>query len=202
MPAVIETERLSKCYGNHHAVRELSIDVPAGSICAFLGQNGAGKSSTLRMLLGMMHPSSGSGRIFGLRIDDKKDSLAIRRRTAFVAEDKRLYDYMIVEQIIRFTRAFFPGWRLDLEGRLVKQFALPAGRKVRQLSKGMRTKLALLLGVARGCELLILDELTEGLDPVSTEEVLKLSPRLLLKVQRCSSRFIRLPKWSRSPITF
>ncbi len=174
MTAIIETDKLSKNYGEHQAVRDLSIQVPSGSICAFLGQNGAGKSSTLRMLLGMMHPTSGSGRIFGLRIDNQKESLAIRQRTAFVAEDKRLYDYMTVGQIIDFTCSFFPGWRADLENRLLKQFSLPPDRKVRKLSKGMRTKLALLLGLARGCELLILDEPTEGLDPVSSEEVLQI----------------------------
>lgn len=174
MTAIIETDKLSKNYGEHQAVRDLSIQVPSGSICAFLGQNGAGKSSTLRMLLGMMHPTSGSGRIFGLRIDDQKESLAIRQRTAFLAEDKRLYDYMTVGQIMGFTRSFFPGWRADLENRLLKQFSLPPDRKIRKLSKGMRTKLALLLGLARGCELLILDEPTEGLDPVSSEEVLQI----------------------------
>lgn len=181
MPAIIETDRLGKQYGAHHAVRDLSIHVPDGSICAFLGQNGAGKSSTLRMLLGMMHPTSGSGHIFGLRIDDEKESLKIRQRAAFVAEDKRLYDYMTVGQIIGFTRSFFPRWRSDLEERLLKQFALPVDRKVRSLSKGMRTKLALLLGLARGCELLILDEPTEGLDPVSSEEVLQIIVSLVIE---------------------
>ena len=179
MTAVIETDALSKRYGNHQAVRDLSIHVPFGSVCAFLGQNGAGKSTTLRMLLGMMYPTSGSGRIFGLRIDDQNESLRIRQRAAFVAEDKRLYDYMTIAQIISFTRSFFPGWRVDLESRLLKQFGLPLSLKIRKLSKGMRTKLALLLGIARGCELLILDEPTEGLDPVSIEEVLQIIVTLI-----------------------
>jgi ABC-2 type transport system ATP-binding protein len=100
--------------------------------------------------------------------------LLIRQKAAFVAEDKRLYDYMTVAQIIRFTRSFFPQWNHDLERRLLDQFELPPDRKIRQLSKGMRTKLALLLGFARGCELLILDEPTEGLDPVAIEDVLQI----------------------------
>jgi ABC-2 type transport system ATP-binding protein len=174
MPSVIETHDLRKNYGSHQAVRGLNLQVPSGSICAFLGQNGAGKSSTLRMLLGMARPTSGSGQIFGLRIDNEQDSLRIRQRAAFVAEDKRLYDYMTVAQIIRFTRSFFPNWRSDLEARLLDQFELPLDRRIRKLSKGMRTKLALLLGFARGSELLILDEPTEGLDPVAIEEVLQI----------------------------
>jgi ABC-2 type transport system ATP-binding protein len=172
--AIIETHELKKDYGKHQAVRGLNLSVQSGSVCAFLGQNGAGKSSTIKMLLGMVHPTSGVGRVFGHNIDNEKDSLFIRQKVAFVAEDKRLYDYMTVAQIIRFTRSFFPNWDHDLERRLLDQFELPPDRKIRQLSKGMRTKLALLLGFARGCELLILDEPTEGLDPVAIEDVLQI----------------------------
>lgn len=174
MAAVIETAELKKTYGTHEAVRGVDLLVKAGSVCAFLGQNGAGKSSTIKMLLGMIHPSSGTGRVLGHRIDKEKESLLIRQKTAFVAEDKRLYDYMTVAQILRFTRSFFPGWNDGLERRLLEQFELPRERRIRQLSKGMRTKLALLLGFARGCELLILDEPTEGLDPVAIEDVLQI----------------------------
>jgi ABC-2 type transport system ATP-binding protein len=171
---VIETVALKKTYGKHEAVRGLNLSVRAGSVCAFLGQNGAGKSSTIKMLLGMIHPTSGTGSIFGHRIDREKESLLIRQKAAFVAEDKRLYDYMSVAQIIRFTKAFFPRWNHDLERRLLEQFELPTERRIGQLSKGMRTKLALLLGFTRGCELLILDEPTEGLDPAAIEDVLQI----------------------------
>jgi ABC-2 type transport system ATP-binding protein len=174
MTAVIETMDLRKTYGKHEAVRGLNLSVRAGSVCAFLGQNGAGKSSTIKMLLGMIHPTGGAGHVLGHRIDNENESLQIRRRVAFVAEDKRLYDYMTVGQIIRFTRSFFPCWNESLERSLLEQFELPPERKIRQLSKGMRTKLALLLGFARGCELLILDEPTEGLDPVAIEDVLQI----------------------------
>lgn len=172
--AIVETKALTKHYGKFQAVRELSLSVPAGSISGFLGQNGAGKSSTLKMLLGMMRPTSGSGRIFDLRIDRPDESIEIRRRAAFVSEDKRLYDYMTVGQIIGFTRPFFANWRADLEARLLKEFGLPLDRKIRKLSKGMRTQVALLLAFCRGAELLILDEPTEGLDPVNIEKVLTL----------------------------
>ncbi len=174
MAAVIETVELMKAYGKHEAVQGLNLSVQSGSVCAFLGQNGAGKSSTIKMLLGMVHPTSGTGSIFGHRIDREKESLLIRQKVAFVAEDKRLYDYMTVGQIVRFTKSFFPHWNHDLERRLLEQFELPPERKIRQLSKGMRTKLALLMGFARGSELLILDEPTEGLDPVAIEDVLQI----------------------------
>jgi ABC-2 type transport system ATP-binding protein len=172
--AIIETTDLRKTYGSHEAVRGLDISVPEGSICAFLGQNGAGKSSTIKMLLGMVHPTAGSGAVLGHRIDREKESLLIRQNVAFVAEDKRLYDYMTVEEIVHFTRSFFPTWNVAFERELLQRFELPPNRKIRQLSKGMRTKLALLLGFARGCRLLILDEPSEGLDPVAIEEVLQI----------------------------
>ena len=174
MDTIMETLDLKKSYATVEAVRGIDLRVGAHSICAFLGQNGAGKSTTLRMLMGMIRPTSGTGRIFGLDISKEDDSVRIRERTAFVAEDKRLYEYMTIAQILRFTRSFFPGWRKDLEDRLLEQFELPLDRKIRKLSKGMRTKLALLLAFARGSDLLILDEPTEGLDPVSIEQVLQM----------------------------
>jgi ABC-2 type transport system ATP-binding protein len=170
---LIRTDDLTKCYGKFEAVHKLNLSVRTGSITGFLGQNGAGKSSTIKMLLGMMRPTSGSGNIFGLRIDEPRDSIEIRKKAAYVSEDKRLYDYMTVKQIIRFTRSFFPRWRDDLEQRLVREFGLPVDRKIKKLSKGMRTQTALLLGFCRGAELLILDEPTEGLDPVNIERVLQ-----------------------------
>lgn len=174
MMLAIETDALTKHYGKFQAVRELSLSVPTGSISGFLGQNGAGKSSTIKMLLGMMRPTSGSGRIFDLKIDKPADSIEIRQRAAFVSEDKRLYDYMTVEQIIRFTHSFFPRWRTDLEQRIIKKFGLPLDRKIKKLSKGMRTQTALLLAFCRHADLLILDEPTEGLDPVNIEKVLEM----------------------------
>jgi ABC-2 type transport system ATP-binding protein len=170
---VIETTDLRKDYGGVEAVRGLNLQVPAGSIFALLGRNGAGKTSTIKILLGMSRPTSGRARVFGLAADAPDASVAIRRRTGFVSEEKDLYDLMTVAQIIRFTASFYPGWRNDLAGRYLRSFELPPGRKVKDLSRGMRTKLALLLAFSRGAELLVLDEPTSGLDPAATEEVLQ-----------------------------
>ncbi len=170
----IETDGLTKHYGDFEAVRGLTMRVPRGSITGFLGQNGAGKSTTIKMLLGMMKPTRGSGRILNTDVTDPDKSIEIRRRLAYVSEDKRLYDYMTVRQIIDFTKAFYPTWRVDVERRLLDEFRLPLNRPTKKRSKGMRTQTALLLAIARGAELLILDEPTEGLDPVVTEKVLEL----------------------------
>jgi ABC-2 type transport system ATP-binding protein len=172
-PIVIEAADLRKQYDGVEALRGLSLQVPAGSIYGFLGRNGAGKTTTIKILLGMARPTSGHARVFGLAADAPDASVDIRRRTGFVSDDKDLYDYMTVEEMIRFTAAFFPRWRADLEQRYVRKFELPLDRRVKTLSRGTRTKLVLLLALSRGAELLILDEPTSGLDPAITEEVLQ-----------------------------
>jgi len=170
---VIEAAGLRKHYGEVEALRGLDLQVPAGSICGFLGRNGAGKTTALKVLLGMARPTRGAARVFGLPAENQAASVEIRRRTGFVSDEKDLYDYMTVAEMIRFTAPFFPRWRPDLETRYLRRFELPPDRSVKALSRGMRTKLALLLALCRGAELLILDEPTSGLDPAMTEEVLQ-----------------------------
>lgn len=170
---VIETADLQKTYEGVEALRGLNLQVPAGSICGFLGRNGAGKTTTMKILLGMVRPTSGQARVFGLPADSPDGSVEIRRRTGFVSEEKDLYGYMTVEEMIRFTAAFFPRWRDDLQQRYLRSFELPSTRKVKALSRGMRTKLALLLALCRGAELLVVDEPTSGLDPAMAEGALQ-----------------------------
>jgi ABC-2 type transport system ATP-binding protein len=170
---VIETVDLRKNYDGVEALRGLSLQVPAGSIYGFLGRNGAGKTTTIKVLLGMARPTSGTARVFGLPAETQESSVVIRGRTGLVTEDRDLFDYMTVDEIIRFTAAFYPRWRNDLQQRYLRKFELPPDRKVRKLSRGMRTKLALLLALSRGADLLILDEPTSGLDPAVIEEVLQ-----------------------------
>ena len=169
----IETAGLRKSYDGVEAVRGLTLNVPRGSIYGFLGRNGAGKTTTMKILLGMVRATAGEARVFGLPAGVPDTSVEIRRRTGFVSEDKDLCDYMTVDEMVRFTAAFFPRWRRDLAERYLRSFGLPPNRKVRALSRGMRTKLALLLALCRGAELLVLDEPTSGLDPAMTEEVLQ-----------------------------
>jgi len=171
---VILTHGLTKSFGDAQAVRGLNLSVGANRITAFLGQNGAGKSTTIKMLLGMVRPSCGEGTVLGKRITDAEENREMRRKVAYVAEDKPLYSYMTVEQTVRFASSFYPDWREAVAGRLLNEYKLPSQRKVKKLSKGMRTKLALLLAFARRPELLILDEPSEGLDPVGIEHLLQM----------------------------
>jgi len=172
-PFVIETVGLRKTYDGVEALRGLNLQVPAGSIFGFLGRNGAGKTTAMKVLLGMARPTSGDSRVLGLRPASPDEGVDLRRRAAFVSEDKSLYDAMNVDAMIRFTASFFSRWRADLEQRYLRAFELPRRAAVKTLSRGMRTKLALLLALCRGAELLILDEPTSGLDPAVTEQVLQ-----------------------------
>lgn len=169
----IETVDLRKRYGSVEALRGLNLQVPAGSIYGFLGKNGAGKTTTIKVLLGMARPSGGVVRVFGQAADDAKASVEIRRRTGFVSEEKDLCEFMTVEEVIRFTAGFYPRWRRELERQFLSAFDLPLDRKVKTLSRGTRTTLALLLALCRRAELLVLDEPTSGLDPAATESVLQ-----------------------------
>ena len=171
---VIQTRDLTKLYGGLAAVEELNLSVGPNRITAFLGQNGAGKSTTIKMLLGMIRPSFGDGIVLGNQITDPEENRELRQKVAYVAENKPLYGYMTVEQTIRFASSFYPDWRVDAARRLLENYKLPLWRTVKALSKGMRTKLALLLAFARRPELLILDEPSEGLDPVGIEHLLQM----------------------------
>src|ERR1041384_8289074 len=170
---LIQTRGLGKAYGDVQAVHALNLTVQPDRITGFLGRNGAGKSTTIKLLLGMIRPTEGAATVLGYDIADPVQSVQLHRRIAYVAEDKRLYDYMTVDQMIRFTSGFYDDWSADSARDLLRKFELPAGRKVKSLSKGMRTKLALLLAFARRPALLILDEPSEGLDPVAVEQLLE-----------------------------
>jgi ABC-2 type transport system ATP-binding protein len=169
---IIETRGLEKHYRRAAAVNGLDLRVPEGSISGFLGPNGSGKTTTIKMLLGLVRPTEGEGFVFGNSITDCNANLEIRRRVGYVSEDKRLYAYMTVQQLLDFTRPLFAGWSRERELALLEEFPLPLDRKFKALSRGMRTQLALVLALARRPDLLILDEPSEGLDPVVIEKML------------------------------
>jgi ABC-2 type transport system ATP-binding protein len=170
---IIETTGLRRQFGSHPAVDGLDLQVPACSIFGFLGRNGAGKTTTIRLLLGFLKSGGGEARVFNEVVRGPEGNADLRQRIGYVSESKYLYPYMTVQQIIRFTRPFFPKWRSDLERRYMDMFNLPPNRKIKALSKGMRTSLMLLLAMSHGAELLILDEPIEGLDPAVIETLLK-----------------------------
>lgn len=170
---VIAVRDVHKRHGHTMALQGLSFSVTQGSICALLGPNGSGKTTAMKLLLGLSSPDTGSVQLFGLPATEESSSIAIRRRTAFVSETKELLPQLNVSETIATVRRFFPSWREDLEHEWLARFALPRTQRVASLSKGMRAKLLLLLACCRQAELLILDEPTDGLDPASAEQILE-----------------------------
>lgn len=166
----IETQSLRKQYGTLAAVDGLDLRVPRGSIYGFLGRNGAGKTTTVRLLSGLAHPTGGAMRVLGL--DPQADKIAVLERAGFVI-DKALIPSMNGHDLVRFNRGFFPRWSDALARKYAEALEIPMGRKFRKLSTGSQTKLCLLLALAQGAELLVLDEPTAGLDPVVTDQLLR-----------------------------
>jgi ABC-2 type transport system ATP-binding protein len=164
----IRIENMTKRYRGQVAVDRLTLDVPAGSVFGLLGENGAGKTTTIQSLLGLIAPNE--GRVETLGLDPIRQSLEVRRRVGYVPEQANLYDWMTVAEIGWFAAGFHPepgrgpGPYLERYRGIVEGFTLPLDRKMRQLSKGMRAKVALALALASAPELLILDEPTSGLD--------------------------------------
>ena len=166
----IETHALHKHYGDIHAVDGLEMHVPRGAVYGFLGRNGAGKTTTIRMLAGLAQASAGEMLVLGF--DPRSESPAILERTGLVV-DKMLIPWMTGNDLVRFNRGFFPRWSDALARKYAEVLELDMKRKFKKLSTGNRTKLCLLLALAQGAELIVLDEPTEGLDPVVTDQLLR-----------------------------
>ena len=165
---VITTRGLTKYYGKTRGVENLSMSVPEGAVYGFLGPNGAGKTTTIRCLLGMLKPTSGEASVLGERIS--LDGSALRRRIGYVAGEVRLYERETGRWHLDYV-AGFRGGRGALESELLERFDFDPTKRVKELSKGNKQKLALILGIAHDPELLILDEPTSGLDPLNQEAV-------------------------------
>lgn len=168
--AMIETSALTKVFGNQQAVDHLDWSVPQGSICGLLGSNGAGKTTILKMFLGMTHPTSGKAEID--RLDIVKHSLQLRNKIAFIPEDKMIYDSMSAGTFLGFYGRFFPDWSDSIAKTFAANWKIPLDQKIRHLSKGLRSKLLFSAVLSRSPQVLLLDEFTEGLDPAGVEEVL------------------------------
>jgi ABC-2 type transport system ATP-binding protein len=168
---VIRLEQVTKCYGRERALDQVSLDVPPGTVFALLGENGAGKTTAIRVLLGLADADAGRAEVLGL--DSRCQGLQIRQRVGYVAERPTLYDWMSVDEIGWFTAGFFANGYLPRFRQLAARFTLPASKKIKNLSKGMRAKVALTLALAHDPELLVLDEPTSGLDPLVRREFLE-----------------------------
>jgi ABC-2 type transport system ATP-binding protein len=173
MNDVIEIDGLKMHFRGCDALNGVNLRVPAGTVMALLGENGAGKTTMIRIMTGFQAPTEGSCRILGLDPTNRAQALDLRKRVGYVSDAPALYDWMSIGEIGWFTASFYPDGFKERYQDLIARYDLPIGRKIKQLSKGQRSKVALSLALAHDPELLILDEPTSGLDPIVRREFLE-----------------------------
>ena len=171
MPA-IETQELTKFYGSERGIEDVTIAVEAGEVFGFLGPNGAGKTTTIRTLLDLLHPTSGSARIFGL--DSRRESVAIRARLGNLPGDFGYGKGATGREALSVLARLRGIGDLGRAEELATRFRADLDRPLGQLSRGNRQKVGLILALFHSPDLLILDEPTSGLDPLMQEEFLSL----------------------------
>ena len=170
MTDAVRFEGVSKRY-KHFTLDNIDLELPEGSIMGFIGANGAGKSTTIRILMGLIHADSGSVQVLGHSMPAAQ--VAAKRDVGFASEDMRLYKTATLSWHMEFIRSIYPSWDAAYAASLVKRFDLKPEQRIKGLSHGQRVKAALLLILARRPRLLVLDEPTTGLDPVARHEVLR-----------------------------
>jgi ABC-2 type transport system ATP-binding protein len=170
MEPVIEIDGLTKYYGSKQAVAGLTLDIPRGAIFALLGENGAGKTTSIRMLTGLLKPDAGRAWILGL--DPWNDAVRLRLRVGYVPERPKFYDWMTVSEVGWFTSGFHAKGFLPRYRKLTDRFDLDPASRLGHLSKGQYAKVGLSLALASDPKVLILDEPTSGLDLLVRREFL------------------------------
>lgn len=169
---VLSLQGVRKSFGSLRVLDDLNLAVYPGEVFGFLGRNGAGKSTAIRLIMGITQRDSGQIKVFGKPLQD--DIVGIRQRIGYVAQDQNMYPWMTPRVLARFVRGFYPRWDEKRYWQLVDDFELPRKRRIGTFSGGMKAKLALTVALATRPELLILDEPTAGMDPVARREFLDL----------------------------
>jgi len=169
---VIELNNVCKQFGSLDVLTGLTLKVNKGEVYGFLGRNGAGKSTAIKMMMGITKIGSGSIHLFGHSISD--NVVHTRQRIGYVAQEQHFYPWMTPKQLSKFVRGFYPRWDQSRYENLLSLFELPMKRKMGNFSGGMKAKLALSMALATQPECLILDEPTAGMDPVARREFLDL----------------------------
>ncbi len=170
MTHAIEIEHMRYRPGKGFEIPDLDLHVPAGSIYGFLGPNGSGKTTTIRLVLGLLRPLGGRITVLGERMPD--DAARVLARVGYVPEQPHLDPTLTVRETMSFQAAFYPTWDRSRAEQLLGQFQLDEHRLFGRLSKGQKAKLMILLALAQQGELLVLDEPTDGLDPVVRRDIL------------------------------
>src|SRR6266536_3345975 len=167
---VVHVSELSRRFGATTALAGVSLSLPRGAVYGLVGVNGAGKTTLIKHILGLLRAESGSVRVFGL--DPVADPVAVLSRIGYLSEENDLPGWMRVDELIRYSRAFYPAWDDVYAEELRQAFALDATAKIKNLSKGQKARAGLLIALAHRPELLVLDEMSSGLDPIVRRDIL------------------------------
>jgi ABC-2 type transport system ATP-binding protein len=168
--SVINVSGLTRRFGAKTALASVSLSMPRGAVYGLVGANGAGKTTLIKHLLGLLRAESGSVRVFGL--DPVADPVAVLSRIGYLSEENDVPGWMRVDELIRYSRAFYPAWDDAYAEELRQGFALDPAAKIKTLSKGQKARAGLLIALAYRPELLVLDEPSSGLDPIVRRDIL------------------------------
>jgi len=171
MPApVVEISSLSRRYGAKEALSSVDLSLEQGRVYGLVGANGAGKTTIIKHILGLLKAQTGTVRVFGL--DPAADPVGVLTRVGYLSEENDLPGWMRLDELIRYTRAFYPRWDDAYAEELRGRFALEPAAKIASLSKGQKARAGLLVALAHRPELLVLDEPSSGLDPIVRRDIL------------------------------
>jgi ABC-2 type transport system ATP-binding protein len=167
---VISVSELTRRFGATTALASVSLSMPRGAVYGLVGANGAGKTTLIKHLLGLLRAESGSVRVFGL--DPVADPVGVLSRIGYLSEENDLPGWMRVDELLRYSRAFYPAWDDGYADELRHTFALDPTARITNLSKGQKARAGLLIALAHQPELLVLDEPSSGLDPIVRRDIL------------------------------
>jgi len=167
---VIDVTNLTRRFESRTALDAVTLSIPRGSVYGLVGANGAGKTTLIKHVLGLLRAQSGSVRVFGL--DPVADPVGVLSRIGYLSEENDLPGWMRVDELIRYSRAFYPGWDDAYAEELRQTFTLDPAAKIKNLSKGQKARAGLLIALAYRPELLVLDEPSSGLDPIVRRDIL------------------------------
>jgi len=165
----IAISQLTRRFGAKTALDSVTLDVRRGGVHGLVGANGAGKTTLIKHILGLLRAESGTVRVFGR--DPVADPVGVLSRIGYLSEENDLPGWMRVDELIRYSRAFYPAWDDAYAEELRRTFALDAAAKIRNLSKGQKARAGLLIALAYRPELLVLDEPSSGLDPIVRRDI-------------------------------
>ena len=168
--SVIEVSELTRRFGGRTALASVSVSMPRGAVYGLVGANGAGKTTLIKHILGLLRAESGAVRVFGH--DPVADPVAVLSRIGYLSEENDLPGWMRVDELLRYSRAFYPAWDDGYAEQLRRMFALDPAAKIKTLSKGQKARAGLLIALAYRPELLVLDEPSSGLDPIVRRDIL------------------------------